>query len=255
MQRTPSNERQRRSGISILSACAVILSACATALTPTPALPTEWLRVQISPALSVFDSVYNSCTPQGIGLAIQQAEGTAFTSEQADLTLSWGFPPDTAGYAAELSQEELVLVVNPENPVQSLAISSLQAVYTGDLPGWDWDFLGQSTIPLTAYLYPEKSDLQVVLDASIFTKGQSPAREVVIAPGPAELRAAVAADPGALGFLPRRWVDASVKVVPVDDLPGGEWTRPLLAISRFEPQGAAREWLLCVQEGMQADGG
>ena len=255
MQRTPSIERQRKAGLSILAVFTVFLSACATALTPTPALPTEWLRVQISPALSVFDTAYNACTPQGIGLAIQQAEGTAFTAEQADLTLSWGFPPDTAGYAAELIQEELVLVVNPKNPVQSLAISSLQVVYTGDLPGWDWDFLGQSAVPLTAYLYPENSDLQIVLGPSLFTKGQSPAREVVVAPGPAELRTAVAADPGGVGFLPRRWVDASVKVVPVDGLPEDEWTRPILAISRFEPQGAAREWLLCVQDGMQADGG
>jgi DNA-binding transcriptional LysR family regulator len=254
MQSTLSIVRQRRTGIYILTACAIILSACAPALTPTPALPTEWLRVQVSPALSVFDTVYTACTPQGIGLAIQQADGTAFTGEQADLTLSWGFPSDTAGYAAELSQEELVLVVNPENPVQSLAISSLQAGYTGDLPGWDWDFLGQSAIPLTAYLFPENSDLQLVLGPSLFTQGQSPAREVVIAPGPAELRAAVAADAGAVGFLPRRWVDASVKVVPVNGLPGGEWTRPILAISRFEPQGAAREWLLCVQDGVQTDG-
>lgn len=253
MERTHFNQ-YRRAWSSILLICAVVLSACAPALTPTPALPTEWLRVQITPALSIYDSIYTACTPDGIGLAIQQASGTAFTDEQADITLSWGFRPDSAGYAVELGQEELVLVTNPAIPVQSISLSSLRAVYTGDLPGWGWDFLGQPAFPLTAYLYPENSDLQVVLGLSLFAQGQSPAREIVIVPGPAELRAAVAADAGAAGFLPRRWVDESVKVIPVEDLPGGAWIRPILAISSFEPQGASREWLLCVQEGMQAGG-
>ena len=255
MLRANANRITKNAILSFSLILLVFMPACAPALTPTPAPPTEWLRVQISPALSIFNSVVTTCTPDGVGLAIQQASGTAFTDEQADITLSWGFPSGSDGYAAELSQEEMVLVVHPANPVQSLTLSSLQAVYTGDLPGWDWDFLGQPALPLTAYLYPENSDLQAVLGQSLFTQGQSPAREVVIAPGPAEMRAAVAVDPGAAGFLPRRWVDASVKVIPVDDFPEGAWTRPILAISTLEPQGAARDWLLCVQEGLLADGG
>ncbi len=243
----------RRSALRLLlPALAWIFCACAPAPVPADAPPTAWLRVQVSPALMVFSGTFSACTPEGVGLAIQQAPGAAFAPEQADLTLAWGDNPAAQpGYAAELAREELVLVANPANPVQSLELSALQAAYSGQLTAFDWDYLGQAPLPLVLYLYPRGSGLQTILDPTLFPEGPAPAREVVTAPAPAEMRQSVAAEPGALGFLPRRWVDSSVKTVRVAGLPSGAWERPILALSSVEPQGPARDWLLCVQAGMQ----
>jgi hypothetical protein len=65
------------------------------------------------------------------------------------------------------------------------------------------------------------------------------------------MREAVAADSGALGILPRRWVDDTVRTVPLADLPQGALIRPILALSAAEPQGALRAWVACLQERVE----
>ncbi len=232
---------------------AALLSACAPAsLPPAPTLPaTQWLRVQVSPSLTLFNDLFSTCTPAGVGLAIQQISGTAFAADQVDLSLRWGAGPQLDGYAAEIGEEELVAVTYPDNPVQTLDLPALRTAFAGGLPAMDWDYLGQAPQSLNLYAYPSSSDIQAILAAQLLPQGQALPREVIVAPGPAEVRDAVAADAGALGFLPRRWVDERVKMIAISDLPAGAWSRPILAISAVEPQGAARQWLLCVQQGMQ----
>jgi len=226
----------------------VLLAACADLPTPQQLPPTQWLRVQVSPALALDGDLLSGCTPAGAGLALQEVTGAAFAADQVDLTLRWGAPPDLTGYSAQIGEDELVPVVHPSNPVQALTLSALRTTFSGDLPGWDWDYLGQAAQPLSVYAYPSSSDIQAILAAQLLPTGRPLPREVVVAPGPAQVREAVAADPGALGFLPRRWVDSSVKAITVSDLPAGAWTQPILALSAVEPQGLARAWLLCVQQ-------
>ena len=227
------------------------LAGCAQ-IPPAPSLPpTQWLRVQISPSLVFFNDLYSTCTPSGTGLAVQQVSGAAFDANQVDITLRWGASPDPGGYAAQIGEEELVLVVHPDNPVESLSLSALKTIFSGSLTAWDWDYLGQAPADLSVYAYPPSSDAQGILSSTLLLPQQALPREIVVTPGPAEMRAAVAADPGGLGFLPRRWVDPSVKIVPIAGLPPGSWVQPILALSAVEPKGPAREWLLCVQQGMQ----
>ena len=235
----------------LILALLALLAACADLPTPQPLPPTQWLRVQVSPSLALSDDLLSACTPAGAGLALQGVTGAAFAADQVDLTLRWGAPPDSSGYSAQIGEDELVPVVHPSNSVQALTFSALQTTFAGGLPGWDWDFLGQTAQPLSVYAYPASSDIQAILASQLLPSGQPLPREVVVAPGPAQVREAVAADPGALGFLPRRWVDASVKAITVTGLPAGAWTKPILALSAVEPQGIARAWLLCVQQGIK----
>jgi hypothetical protein len=233
-----------------LIAFVFIFTACAPLPAPSQPAPTQWLRVQVTPLLADRNELFSSCTPQGTGLVLQQATGTAFDPTQTDLRLVWGAQPAYSGYAAEIGHEELVLAVHPTNPLTSISLTALQTTFSGDLPGWDWDYLGQSALPLTAYTYPAASEFQAVLAESLLPTTKI-AREVVVVPGPQEMRAALASDPGGLGFLPLGWVDSSVKTVAVDGLAPGSWARPILALSTSEPQGAAREWLICVQQGLK----
>ena len=230
---------------------AFILSACAGLPTAPPMPPTQWLRAQISPALAEHTDLYSTCTPDGTGLAIQQVAGSAFDADQVDIKMHWGPISNDQGYTAQIGEEELVMVVHPNNPIENLNLAPLRNVFSGTLPAWDWDYLGQAPQNLTVYAYPSASDIQIILASQLLSSQQPLPREVVIEPGPAEMRSALAADPGGLGFLPRGWVDASVKIVPIPDLPTGAWTKPILAMSAVEPQGPAREWLLCVQQGLE----
>lgn len=227
-----------------------LVSACAPQVDPPPSpAATQWLRVQVSPSLSNYSDVYSSCVPAGVGLALQQAAGTSFQPEQADLTLIWGEPQANLAYAVRLAQDDLSLVVNPLNPIASISLQALQTTYLGHLPAWDWDYLGQLPSPLNAYAYPDSSDILHIFAGGVFQPGQALDREVNLVPGPLEMRQAIARDPGGLGFLPSRWLDSSVKPIPIEGAPT-QWTQPILALSGSEPQGAARDWLLCVQESL-----
>ncbi len=162
------------------------------------------------------------------------------------MILRWGAPDKLQGYAAEIGSDELALVANRNNDFTSLRLNGLRLVYTGQIA--DWDFLGGKKLPLQAYTYTQNVDLEPVVAALALDPGASYGRMVVRAPGPREMRAAIAADPGGMGFLPRRWLDASVREIKIEDLPPGALKRPLLALTPAEPRGAARSFIVCLEE-------
>lgn len=194
---------------------------------------------------------FSTCTPSGFGLAVQQAEGVSFAAEQTDLTLQWGAPESISGFASIIGADSLTVVAHPDNPVTSLSLEALLTAYAGKLPAWDWDYLGQSPAPLTVYAYPPALDIQQIFNSAWPDVPSFSNREVVLVPGPAEMRATIAADRGALGFLPQSWVDSSVKPIRIEPTPASWQKQPILAISSVEPQGAARAFLLCLQEGIE----
>ena len=59
------------------------------------------------------------------------------------------------------------------------------------------------------------------------------------------MRAAVAGDPGAIGFLPRRWVDASVRTISVEDLPDRRLESAHSGLERCRAAGTPREIGCC----------
>jgi ABC-type phosphate transport system substrate-binding protein len=205
--------------------------------------------VQYSASFEGSNDLFNACDPPGIGLVLQPAGGNAFAPQDADLTLQWGSPADFKGYAAEIGSDELALVTNPGNAFDSVTLNGLRLVYTGQLS--DWDFLGGPKLPLQAYTYTQDVDAEVVIATLALAAGRPYGRMVVRVPGPREMRAAIAADPGGMGFLPRRWMDASVREIKIEDLPSGALAGPLLALSRAEPKGAARSFIVCLEEKMK----
>jgi len=227
------------------------IAACGSLPTPLPLPPTEWIRLQISPTLANQTELFSTCTPPGFGLAVQQAGGVSFTAGQTDLILQWGAPEPVSGFASILGTDSLTVVVHPDNPATSLSLDALLTTYAGKLPAWDWDYLGQNPAPLTAYAYSPTLDIQRIFNSAWPTAPSSLNREVVLVPGPAEMRTTIATDRSALGFLPSTWVDSSVKPIRIDSTPPSWQKQPILAISALEPQDASRAFLLCVQQGLE----
>ena len=117
---------------------------------------------------------------------------------------------------------ELVIIVNPKNSVSSLTAEQVTNIYlgrTGSFPG------GAAATPLDHKegaalrdeFYQKVTDknpgqVKTYWSRQMFSgKGSSP-RELASA---AEVKRAVAGDPGALGYVDRASVDASVKEVLV----------------------------------------
>ncbi len=231
--------------------CAVLLlSACRPVAAPATEPTPLFLQVQFTPALAVLRPHFQSCALAQPGLAVIALErpADALTPAQVTFALRWDEPPRLEGYAADIAQEALVPIVHPSNPLAALNRAQIDALLADPAPTWERLLPQGKDLPLHLWVYPSGDDARGVLEDALL-QHSVPAGSAAIAPDPQAMRQAIAADPDALGFLPTRWLDASVRLVPLD-VPS---PRPILALSAAEPQGAARQWLLCLQNALSQE--
>ena len=117
----------------------LILTACqATTPAAKPIVTPEIWQIQLTPALQWLEPGLNLCTNHqaGLGLATFERPAAVLDSRPADITLRWGAPEHLTGYAVVLAYDELVVVVNTHNPIQSLSQKDIQAIYTAKVNNW-----------------------------------------------------------------------------------------------------------------------
>ncbi|NMC79640.1 MAG: hypothetical protein GYA59_09800 [Chloroflexi bacterium] len=227
---------------------ALLLVACQAA-TPTPApMPTLW-QVGYTSTLSWMGPLFNTCTLQdsGVGLLVFERPASALDPQESDFSLRWGAPPDSSIPAAVIGSDELVFITHPDNPVQSLSLDDLKAIFSGTARSWE--AFGTSPSEIELWLAPDGSDLQQVFQA-LLGLGDGPTPYGFLAPDPLAMRQAVAASPTAIGYLPARWLDESVQMLTVSDVTLEALQQPILALYNQEPQGQKKQWLLCVQNAI-----
>lgn len=223
-------------------------AACQPSIIPAAQPTPRILTVAVTPALQSLSPIFQSCANalENTGLIVLDTPAQAIDLKQSHLALRWG-PAETAlPYAAVLGQEELVLVVNPKNPIQHISLDDVKGIYTGTLQTWN----GVSSAAINAWAYPKGDDVEAVFEAAV-TGAPVSTRLTSTAPDPKAMREAIAADPAAVGFLPRRWLDATVKAVALDGSVPDRFRQPILAISPSEPAGLEKSWLLCVQQHLK----
>lgn len=209
----------------------LLLVACqpARAGQDTPPAP---LKVAVSSSLSWLEPDLADCAA-GTGLAVQHVETVAAGD---GITLRLGVPEDES-YAAVLGEEELAIIVHPDNPLAELPLDIVRNIFAGREKNWP----DQSEIQV--WSLPRTGDLSTALLAAGFS-----IQNAGLAPTPQAMREVVAANPAAIGYLPARWVDGSVRALTID---GFAVRLPILTISAQEPQGEARALLVCLQEKIE----
>jgi len=241
--------------IKLVVLAALILSACQpqiVSLTPPPT-PQTW-QVETTPALRWLGPVFQGCTAglAGANLVISERGTAQLGGPQADFSFQWGDRAGAMGFAVVIARDALAIVVNPANPAASLTPDDVRALFSGKISNWNLstgagcascglDFSGS----VLAYIYAPGEDVRAV--AGWIPGGPA----AVLAPGPAEVRAAVAKERYSVGYLPARWLDASVKAVPVVPVEQAMLSQAVLAFAPREPQGAQRAWLACVQNALK----
>jgi phosphate transport system substrate-binding protein len=107
-----------------------------------------------------------------------------------------------------------VTLVHPSNPLATVSFEELSRIFSGEATNWR-DF-GGPDLPITLHTFPDGSG-----DRSIFTGralepyGQAMADTAIEHIEYADMREAVAADPGAIGFLGRSFIKDDVKILPI----------------------------------------
>jgi hypothetical protein len=226
------------------------LTACMPA-TPQP-LPTPQLwQVQSTPTLRWIGPALNLCTRQqpGIALSIDERPAQALNPAQADFTLRWGAPDTLNSYAVDIGTDELVVIVHPDNPVDSLDISEIKAIFTGKTQSWSAFIKGNSG-RIQVWTEAYGSDVQQIFQSNLL---QQPLTNPFahLAPDPIAMRQSVGSDLTAIGYLPRRWLDSTVHAIQIKGIPAAILRQPILVMRETGPQGAQKDWLLCLQESIK----
>lgn len=247
--------------LSLILMAALLLGACqqvpTAAALPTPVL----IQLQFTPTLRGLLPQVNACAREvpGVGVAVSERPAPALDLKAPGVALRWAAPGDVPGAANMIGWDTLAVVVHPGSPVRSLTLAQLKAIYVNGMQSWS-AFLkpackscadDSSSQPLAgkeihAWAYSPGDDIQQVLEGLL----GSPVKPgtTYTAPDPEAMRAAVAADPSAIGFLPERLVNDSVGVVALEGAGEETLRQPVLALSMGEPEGPEREWLACLAE-------
>jgi hypothetical protein len=241
--------------IHVILLAALCLSGCSPEIRTSPPLPTpEIWQVQLTPALEWLGATFQACAAQqpGAHLVVSQQSAQALDPSKALFSFQMGQRLSAPAFAAVLGQEGMVVVVNPSNPVTQLSVDQLKSLFNGKTESWSQ--LGQTPCPtctanaaqaVKAYVYAAGEDAQQGVDRFVGSA------DAILAPDPAAVRQAVAREDGAIGFLPKHWLDGSVKAVTLTGVDPAQLSLPILAMAPAEPQGAQRAWLLCVQQKLQ----
>lgn len=231
----------------ILFAASWLVGCSAPPTAPIPPSPMP-LRVSYSPYLAGIQETLHTCAIELPQLAIffEQIPAAHQDFENADLVIWWGEKPERIDYAFPLNEDELVVIVNPENPKQTLRSSELLSLFSGRIE--TWSEIGTLDQQVEVWIFPEGNLLSETFQTGILAD-QRFTRLAKLAPSSAAMLESVAGDPGAIGFLPISWLSPVVKEIEVDPELQASVRKPLLALSQSEPQGAVKELIACLQTG------
>ena len=224
----------------------LIIVACTPAETLPPQPTPARLIVSHSPSLRNLSSWLNYCaqTLPDLALFIDESPGFNLKMDQANLFLWLGEPPVVAGFSAPLGWDEIVIIVNPANPLQVLNSAAITSLYSGQISNWEQ--LGEEPLEINLWTFPQGNDIYKVF-ASVFLQGKPVTSFSHVAPTPTAMLQAVAEDEGAVGFLPKSWLSEGVTTIPVSYVKRDAMRLPLLALAKSEPSGIARNFLACLQ--------
>ena len=231
-----------------LGAALLLLSGCqpVNPLIPTEPSP-EVVTIQITPGLTwMLDSI-SACAEEdpALGLVIDTVPAVNQDLSEADILLRWDAPPQENTSTFVLAQEELILVVNPQNPVSGLRQKEVIDLFSGNIRRWELVLPGSSLGEVSLRIYSEQNEAWVLFEKAVaFTT--RPFFGALLVPDPQTMREEIASQTNSLGLLPSRWLDDSVKAVAIQDLPEG-MKQPIIAMLRDQPSGNLRALLLCLQ--------
>lgn len=135
----------------------------------------------------------------------------------------WLVLPAAGAAAAESDGEEIVVVVSADNPVREIPRLYLADIYLGRISRFPAE---QPAVPIDqapdsparerfyeTFLGRSQAEIKAHWSKIIFTGRGRPPRNV---PTSAEVKEVVAGDPRVIGYIERRLVDDSVRVVRVE---------------------------------------
>lgn len=175
------------------------------------------------------------------------------------IKLRWGAPPTLSTYSTVLGTDRMALIVHPQNPLVALTPELTRSIASAQVTSWGKAaeqcqecFAGSlseslSTDSPALYFYTSEEETQELFVETIMAGSPVAMGSALLVPGGRQMVESVAGNPTAYGFIPARFLNESVKEIPLSGFDPSALQMPILSISDSEPGGKTRDWLLCLQ--------
>lgn len=198
---------------------ALVLSACGTAApTAEPQIVDVYATSAAQPWLT---KLYVCAADLSVELNVN--------AESPEIYLRVGDFEDFVSPSYQIGEEEVLVVVPRESPVQSLTLAQAQ------------DLFAQENPPSQVWVYPSDANMQRVFDQLVM-QGRSVSSSARVAGSPQNMSDVLKSDPSAIGILPRHWVTGDMREVFLAA------RVPVFAVTKDEPQGVVFELISCLQD-------
>lgn len=234
----------------VLSILIALIGLAGCSAPPTATLPPspQTISVSVPLALTPMQAALAACAGAHPDLLINLLESPNRPPEptDADLSLWLGDPPEDFESALLLAEESLGVIVHPASQLAELSAAQLRAIFSGQTR--DWSDLDLEPGEIQVWVYPDGDQVREIFDRALL-EGETVTALANLAPTPEAMIAAVAGDPGGIGYAPLAFLSSAVKQVDMDPELKEALTQPILGLSQKEPGGARRDLLRCLQSG------
>ena len=220
-----------------LPAMVLVLILLAGCNPPMPAATPVSIAVQYSAATAPWLTGIYDCA--GVNVVTAEQRAVEFQDPQSvDMAIRIGQPDNLNFPAYQIGSEEILVIVNPKNPVKSLTAEQVRRIFNGQTLSWQG--VGGSNTQVQAWVYSSGEDIQQIFE-SLALDGSPVTSNARLATSPDEMALAIGNDVNAVGILTQ-----SLKGDNVSDA-FLVATVPVLALTKSAPQGAVQTLIACLQ--------
>lgn len=216
----------------------ILFSACSPLVTATPKPSPQAVTVSFTTTLRPWIEVLNQCAidhPE-VALITQETSLSDPAFQEADVALWFGkTTQEFSGYAVSLGADEMVVIAGEDINFQNLTQAQLRQLYT------DPDSI------FHIWTYAEQNELRKIFDQTIL-KEATLSSEIFLSPNPAAMLEAIQTDSQAIGYIPKSWLTSDVNQISLERDLQAAFGQPIFALTKTEPQGRLRSFLICVQD-------
>ncbi|MGB8212208.1 MAG: substrate-binding domain-containing protein [Anaerolineales bacterium] len=222
----------------LLFALVLLTAAC----TATPPITTPGtIHMQVTDAADPWLKQVINCQGSNF-LSVEVRTADLLDPHSADIVIRIGQPEHLSSPVYQIGTDELLVIVNPQNPTQSLTASQVGGLFTGQIRTWE-TISGTSAL-VQVWSFPADEDVQQIFEQTVL--GGSPLTSSArLANNQHEMVQAVTKDVNAIGIITQR-----EKVVSgnIKDVFTAASSLLVLAITASRPQGTLASISACLQK-------
>ncbi|MEM6284350.1 MAG: substrate-binding domain-containing protein [Chloroflexota bacterium] len=247
----------------ILLTVALALAGCASPTIPatTPTTNTSELQLLATTATAGLlqeltreyqlvrgGLVLNTAQDNYAGLAnrLRQGDGPVYF-------LSTHVPADSDMWAAPIAYDSIAIIVNTANPVESVSLEQIRAIYRGRLS--NWAALGGQDLPVTVFSREDGAGTRIEFE-NLLMGNRETLQAALVTPSNAAMLERVGEEAAGIGYVSGSMLPATVRPLAVEGvLPAGgnlaDRTYPLrttvFVVGSGEPEGEFRMFISWIQ--------